>query len=800
MKRRRLRIALGVLVTALGLFFGSRVRLDGDIGRLLPDRDPALRQASAVLQSVMQRMVIDLSLPEAGADRLELLMRAADELATRMAESLRVHEARARMLDGDAIESTDFLVDSAARILRPEHYAELEGRLEPEALDAMLAKLRRRAHEPDAAWFLQQARRDPFGISGFVLAPMEGLLAGFRDVRLVDGHLVTQDGAHLLVFVEPSIPATDIDGARALLADLQAAGAALRARPELAGLVVRHLGAHRSTLDNQDQIASDVALTSTVGAVFVALIAILTLARFWWGLLALTPALFGGAVALGVVSFFRDTIAAPVVGFGVALLGISIDYAIHVLYRLNAGHASRLPVRALFMGATTTAFAFLALCASSMPALREVGLLGALGIVASSVFAVYVLPAIAGLPAESNRPRFDLRALLVRRPVQARTRLRWAFAAVALTPLFVLGALRLELDGEVQHLSSLSKTAAADERGILETWGEAFRTTQVLVPANEMQGALAATELIAETLVSAREAGEIRDFACISDLLPTLQQQALRLAAWRAFWSGERVARLRADLARATDAQGFEAAAFEPFFEWIAREPAPLEYALGDEGPLATLVSDRVLALDEGVLVATPVFVDDWQALGRLKQRLAEHVPSAVVLNNEELSRQLAALVGGELWKLGSLAFLAVAVLVLLWLRSWRHAALVMLPLVFSSLWTLGALGWMGVPVNLANSVFAAFLFGIAVDYAIFMTQARIAQARGEDEDLAETDASVLLCATTTCVGFGVLVIAGHPVLNSIGATALTGILAAFAATRVFVPALSGRWLAGGRA
>lgn len=795
MSSRPVRIGLGLLLAALGVFFGSRVRIDGDIARLLPDRDPALRQASAMLQSVMQRMVIDLSLPGEREDRLELLMGAADELARRLDESPRVLEARAKLLDEEALDSTELLIDAAGRLLEPRHYAELEQRLAPAAIDEMLTQLMRRAHEPDAGWLLQEARRDPFGVSGFVLAPLEHQLAGFRDVRLVQGHLVTQDGGHLLLFVEPVAPATDTLEARALLADLDAAIAALHAQPELEGLVVRHLGAHRSTLDNQDQIASDVALTSTVGAVFVALIAILTLARFWWGLLALTPALFGGAVALGVVSFWRDTIASPVVGFGVALLGISIDYAIHVLYRLNSGQAGRLPVRALFMGATTTAFAFLVLGASSMPALREVGVLGALGIVASAVFAVVVLPALAGVPQAGSRPRFDLRALLARRPAgQGR---RGLALALVLTPLFALGALRLELDGEVQHLSSLSDAAAADEAGILETWGEAFRTTQVVVQADDVQGALVAAARVAEVLERAREAGRIREFASISGILPPLGVQAERLAAWRDFWSPERLARVGADLGAAAQRQGFDAAAFAPFFEWVAREPAPLEYAPGDRGPLAAQVGERILQVPGGVMIATPVFADDWQAVGELKQELAAAVPSAAVLNNEAMSRRLAELVGGELWKLGGLAFAAVAALVLLWLRSVRHAALVIVPLFFSSLWTLGALGWMGVPINLANSVFAAFLFGIAVDYAIFMAQARIARARGEDEDLAETDASVLLCAATTCVGFGALVIAGHPVLHSIGATALTGILAALCATRVFVPALAGRLLGG---
>jgi len=789
---RGLRIAIGLALLGLGVLSGSRVHLDGDVGRLLPDRDPTLRQASAMLRSVMQRTVVELSLPEGGEDRLERLVGAAGSLAEWLEASPRVARVRARLVDTEALDATELLLEAAPLLLEPRHHAALEQRLEPAALEDALASLRRRAHEPDAGWLLQQARRDPIGLAGFVLAPLEGQLAGFDDVRLVDGTLATRDGGHVLLFVEPSVPATDTDGARDLLADLAAAVEAVRQDPQLKGLVVRHLGAHRSTLDNQEQIAADVALTSTLGALFVALIAIFTLARVWWGLLALTPALFGGAIALGTVAFFRDSVATPVLGFGVALLGISVDYAIHVLYRLNTGPGARLPVRALFMGATTTACAFLALGISSLPALREVGGLGALGIVAAAVFAVLVLPALAGTPPVGRRPRFDLRVLLARSAGEGSSRAALLVALVA-TPLLLVGAFRLELDGEVRHLSHLSPAAAGDEQAILANWGAAFRTTQVVVQAPELEEALEENDRVAAVLAAEKEEGGVRDFASIAGLLPSRARQQAHERAWREFWSAERVGRLRLDLAVACETQGFDPGAFEPFFASLERAVEPLVYQPGD--PLSSLVSERILEVPGGVLIATPVFVDSWEQVEALQVRLSEEVATAAVLNNEAMSRQLAVLVGGELWKLGSVAFAAVALLVLLWLRSARHAALVLVPLALSGVWTLGALGWLGVPINLANSVFAAFLFGIAVDYAIFMTQARLAAARGEPEDLAETDASVLLCAATTCVGFGVLVLADHPVLHSIGVTALTGIVAAYCATRLFVPALAGRLL-----
>ena len=86
-----------------------------------------------------------------------------------------------------------------------------------------------------------------------------------------------------------------------------------------------------------------------------------------------------------------------------------------------------------------------------------------------------------------------------------------------------------------------------------------------------------------------------------------------------------------------------------------------------------------------------------------------------------------------------------------------------------------GLLGWMNISITLANAAFVVFLFGLAIDYGIFMVEARLRHAATGEDVVEESDGAVLLCALTTCVGFGALLLATHPVLYSIGATALIG-------------------------
>src|SRR6185503_4758224 len=150
--------------------------------------------------------------------------------------------------------------------------------------------------------------------------------------------------------------------------------------------------------------------------------------------------------------------------------------------------------------------------------------------------------------------------------------------------------------------------------------------------------------------------------------------------------------------------------------------------------------------------------------------------------------RQIAGLVSGEMGGLGLLALLAVAGIVFLWLGDLLLTGVILLPLGLGLLWTLGILGWAGEKLNLVNAVFIVFLFGVGIDYSIFVATGYLQRFRSGLDRTAEMRASVLLCALTTCAGFGTMALARHPVLHSIGMIAGVGIGCATLAAQLFVP------------
>ena len=213
----------------------------------------------------------------------------------------------------------------------------------------------------------------------------------------------------MLLLVEPGFPASDTARTRRFLGTLEEATRELAAEPRFAGLRVAHLGTHRSTVDNAERLRGDVLVTTFAGVLLVIALAYLAFGRISVSLLSATPALFGGVVALGAFSLFGRPLAAAAAGFGSVLLGVTIDYAIHVLWRLRRGESAAVPVVPVLMGAATTVAAFLGLSASSLPGVRDMGIFGAIGIAAAAAFALLVLPAVA-VPRDGRRPPLTSRA------------------------------------------------------------------------------------------------------------------------------------------------------------------------------------------------------------------------------------------------------------------------------------------------------------------------------------------------------------------------------------------------------
>ena len=129
--------------------------------------------------------------------------------------------------------------------------------------------------------------------------------------------------------------------------------------------------------------------------------------------------------------------------------------------------------------------------------------------------------------------------------------------------------------------------------------------------------------------------------------------------------------------------------------------------------------------------------------------------------------------------------------------RSLGWGVLCVLPCALAVFVNFAVMGWWGMPLGVATSMFAGMTLGIGVDYAIHLLERyRLSRSRGLDVESALTDAvsatgpAVLIDALAVAIGFGVMTLSQVPANARLGGLLVLSIINCFAATLLLLPAL----------
>jgi predicted RND superfamily exporter protein len=134
-------------------------------------------------------------------------------------------------------------------------------------------------------------------------------------------------------------------------------------------------------------------------------------------------------------------------------------------------------------------------------------------------------------------------------------------------------------------------------------------------------------------------------------------------------------------------------------------------------------------------------------------------------------------------------ALVAILPVVFLTLGTAGATLLAALPLAVSMLQMCGLLGLLNVPLNAANMIGLSLMLGMGIETGVLIVQDHLSQ-RGPYRMGAATAAAVVLNTLTTMVGFGVLMIADHRGLQSLGRMLTIGMTCCLASSLVILPAL----------
>jgi hypothetical protein len=137
-------------------------------------------------------------------------------------------------------------------------------------------------------------------------------------------------------------------------------------------------------------------------------------------------------------------------------------------------------------------------------------------------------------------------------------------------------------------------------------------------------------------------------------------------------------------------------------------------------------------------------------------------------------------------------AVLALGMIALiLWLdfRVMRDALLSVIPVLLASVWSMGAMGWLGIHANLANIAALPLILGIGVDDAVHLIH-RTRRDGDVQVALRAVLGALVLTTLTTVLGFGTIGLAPHRGMQSFAVVMVIGATSCLLATLLSIPAL----------
>jgi len=457
--------------------------------------------------------------------------------------------------------------------------------------------------------------------------------------------------------------------------------------------------------------------------------------------------------------------------FGTTLLGIAIDYAFLYFSEYWFGEAAPEKVMGavrpgLYMGLLTGVVAFAFLLLAGFPALTQFAVFSVAGLLEAGLLVVLLFPM-----SLTRFPQVPVNAAVLwpQRFIQAAcrpSRWRWILPLIALL-LSVPGWFKLHTSDDVRSLQNLPSAMLAADEHIRVTLGQVPPPGFFLEEAPDLQQALQHEEaLFAEVSANAPQLSNLG----LSRFLPSETSQQRSLAAWQKVFADHQSLRasfvhlgLPAKLADRTLVE-WQQASHTPFTseQLFAAAPELKRFVIADGSRLALLSTvtggtdiDPATLSAYATTVPGAVFVDPLARVAASFQRLRVRSTWLVILG-----------------------YLLISAL-LVWRYGRREALRMLFPPLLAMGLTLGALGWLGEPVNIFVVVALILILGLGRDYAVFLREGGARRSPA---------LAVSLSALTMLFSFGLLAASGIPALHVFGVATLVGILASYLSAPLSLP------------
>ena len=606
---------------------------------------------------------------------------------------------------------------------------------------------------------------DPLGLRNILLGqimPSDGSSVGGYTIE--EGHFFCPDKTVALAFLSPGFNSMD-SGAGTKFYRLMS-----RTRKDFEAAhpdarVLAH-GTPLGSVSNASTIKGD--LLMTVGVSLLVILVILLLSFHSWTFIwqQIVPILYGSVFALACMYWVKGFMSLMALGLGAIVLGVAISYCLHVLihhyYVGDVEQMLREESTPVTLGCITTVGAFL-------------GLLLTFALVGNTFFALFFLPHFMK-PEQVKFKRYKGFHIIDKINDIPWDRNKWILAG--LLAVIVAGVAlshRVKFDSDLRNLDYDNPLLTASQELYSQKNASGHMDLYFAASDDDLDQALEYNTLLQQRLDSLAELGLVKGYSPLSFLLfRSERDQQVRIDAWKAFWTPERKTQAWREIAAAARHNGLEASLFNPFEALIDADYEPGNLFEAEVFP-PELVSNYLERQASGrYMVFTSVGFRPEDADTVTAALVAG--PNTLVLEPFYYCRDMVEIVHDDFNTTQWISSLLVLLVLLIAFRNPITAFLAFLPMFLSWYVLQGLMALLGLEFNLINIVISTFIFGIGVDYSIFVMEGLLKEARTRQREMLDFHkVAIVFSALVLAIVVLSLIFARHPSIRSIGIITLIG-------------------------
>lgn len=779
-KQRALMWVLLLSSFAVFAFFAARLTYVEDLTQLLPQTEKAEQSGLAFGQlSVKDKIFVEI-LPTSDEIGVETLAEASDIFVEKLQEkdSSRhcINNILYRIEDEWAVNGLDYALAHFPSLIEEEFYPGFEERLTKEAISeqmALNAETIANDWEGNATMLVSY---DPAGLRYAMQEEGMSLAGGIGGYGICEKHFFTRDNSAALAFIAPDFKSFDSASGDALVSMIRESADELEA--ENPDVRVLFHGATVLSGGNSNRIQKD--MVWTIGLSLLVILIVLMICFKNWSTIPhlLVPVLYGMVLSMACIYWMKGSMSLMALGLGSIVLGIAMSYVLHVLTHYKyIGDPEQVIIdqaTPVCLGCITTIGAFAGLLFTESELLRDFGIFASIGLVGATLFALIFLPHFFN-PAKNTRNEAAF-AFLQKVNGYKLDRNIWLSGLIVLVSIVCLFTSRkVGFDSNMKNIGYVAPEVAESQDFYAEKVNNGLMSVYFASSATSLDEALDYNKAIVEVIDSLQTAGLVQQHSGVSALFKSQADQQANIDCWKAFWTPERIAQARKNITSAAKANGLDPEMFDPFFTMVE-----MDYEADDlfeSGVLPVeLSSNFVEKVGDDYLVFTSTLLNPED-----KKVVCDAVcakPHALVVDPFYYMSDMIEIVHGDFSVVLLISSIFVLIVLLISLRSVLLALLAFLPMFLSWYIVQGIMAIFGMEFNLINIIVSSFIFGVGVDYSIFIMDGLLSAARGGSEDLlAYHKTAITFSAFILVVVVCSLLFAKHPALSSVGFCTLVGMV-----------------------